>query len=90
MDIQKRYDDLLTNRLEQVIDAGCVFVLKAELRRWYGKQKIAARTYRDLERRWQELTEGELGQLKCVRTSAGFHLIPEEWIRPIVSETDED
>lgn len=89
-DIPKRYHDLLTTRLEQVLDAGHAFILKEELRRWYGKQKIAARTYRDLEARWQELTEDESGQLMRVSTPSGFHLLAEHSLQPISKEVDED
>lgn len=46
--MEKRHDDVLNARLESVMTAGVAHVLWKELYLWYGVQKIAARTIRDL------------------------------------------
>ncbi|MGV8891638.1 MAG: hypothetical protein ACOH2K_01530 [Burkholderiaceae bacterium] len=83
--MQKRHDDELINRLEQILTEGCVYISWNELYLWYGMQKLAAGTYRDLTMRWQEISDGktmtdgtELGDLVFVQSptknSPGIYL----------------
>jgi hypothetical protein len=58
--MRKEHDYELTRRLEKIITDGCVFVSWNELYLWYGMQKLAAGTYRDLANRWSEISEGYL------------------------------
>lgn len=88
--MQKRHDDLLTARLENVLDAGVAHILWSELYRWYGVQKIAARTIRDLKQRWIDLTGGELGSLMQVRGMDGIFLMAETSISPVYEASDEE
>jgi hypothetical protein len=77
MGMERHHSDILTSRLETVMDEGCAHVLFSELYRWYGRQKLAARTWRDLEERWQEISEGELGPLYRIKVKGarGFFLL---------------
>ena len=75
--MEKRHQDSLSNRLEEVALNGCAHVTLEELYRWYDVQKIAARTYRDLEIRWQELSEGKRGRLMRVAGRGGVFLFGE-------------
>ena len=94
MRIDKRHSDILTNRLEHILDAGCVHILWNELYRWYGVRKIAARTYRDIADRWQEVSEGLIlhgrrpafGSLKMVKGGDGVYLFAEKTIKPLGAE----
>lgn len=86
--MDKRHDNELTTRLEKILTDGSVFISWNELYHWYGVQKLAAGTFRDLENRWQELSEDKqitrngkkvgLGTLACVqapsRYTAGVYL----------------
>ena len=84
----KRHAETLRNRLERVLDAGCAHILRTELYRWYEVKKIAAGTYRDLEERWQEVSEGEHGDLKTVKGEGGIYLFAEKAIKAL-GEGDE-
>ena len=53
--MDRRYDDILTARLEDAIHNGCAHITWEELYLWYGKKKLAARTWRDLDRRLKEI-----------------------------------
>jgi hypothetical protein len=81
--MEKRHDELLTTLLETVLNAGVAHVLWAELYRWYGTQKIAARTRRDLAQRWSEISEDKYGELQQVVGRDGIFLMPAEWVQPV-------
>lgn len=82
--MEKRHDDLLSARLESVMTAGVSHVLWTELYLWYGVQKIAARTLRDIIARWDELSRGEHGRLMQIQGSGGIFLTAEKYIEPMV------
>lgn len=84
--MEKRHSDTLTNRLEHVLDGGCVYILWNELRRWYEVKKVAAGTYRDIAERWNELSEGKDGPLQTVQGYEGFYLFAKGAISPFPSE----
>ena len=72
--MDKRHDDMLTSRLEEIVTKGCTYVAWNELYLWYGVAKLAARTYRDLAERWDEIMEAqglELGKLAFVQSPWG-------------------
>lgn len=92
--MDKRQDDILTSRLEEILTSGCTFISWNELYVWYGVQKLAAGTYRDLAMRWDELSSGRikddgspLGSLVFVqspmRPSPGMHLFGSEMPIPV-------
>ena len=69
--MEKRHDDQLTNRLEEIITVGSTFIHWNELYLWYGVKAIAAGTYRDLSSRWDDITaeyEIDLGKLMLVQS----------------------
>jgi hypothetical protein len=76
--MEKRHQDSLTNRLEDALLNGCSHISWAELYQWYDVQKIAARTYRDLEVRWQDLTEGNAGRLMKIEGRGGIYIYGEK------------
>lgn len=86
--MQKRHDEILTNRLEKVLDAGSAHILWTELYRWYDAKKLAINTYRDLLSRWQEISDGKYGDLKYVEGSGGVFLFAESNIESITSKTE--
>lgn len=70
--MDKRHDELLTSRLEEILTRGSTFISWNELYLWYGVSKLAARTYRDLATRWDELAAAQdlesLGKLAFVQS----------------------
>ncbi len=75
--MEKRHQDSLTNRLEDAFLNGCSHISWNELYQWYGVQKIAARTHRDLETRWQDVTENEVGRLMKIEGRGGIFIFGE-------------
>lgn len=74
--MERRHDEELTSRLEEIVTKGCTYISWNELYVWYNVQKIAARTYRDLSNRWDQLTEGmntdrPLGSLAFIQSPMG-------------------
>lgn len=96
--MDKRHDELLTSRLEEIVTKGCTSIAWNELYLWYGVQKLAARTYRDLAERWDEIATANdlerLGKLAFVQSpwsrggSACIHLFGSE-MPQVVNDYDE-
>ncbi|MEQ8744112.1 hypothetical protein [Parasphingorhabdus sp.] len=84
--MQKRHDNLLTARLEHVVDAGVAHILWNELYTWYDVKKIAAGTYRDLNQRWDEITDGDEGRLMKIEGAGGIFLAAENEVMPLFEE----
>lgn len=76
--MEKRHQDLLTSRLEEALLNGVSHLTWTELYCWYGVQKIAARTYRDLDERWQALSEGKVGALMKIEGRGGMFVFGEK------------
>ena len=73
--MERRHDELLTARLEDAMLNGCSHITWNELYQWYDVQKLAANTWRDLKKRWEEVTEGrKAGPLKMVEGRGGMFL----------------
>lgn len=81
--MDKRHQDSLTSRLEDAYCNGCSHISWSELYHWYDVQKIAARTYRDLENRWQALTDGQRGRLMKVEGRGGIFVFGDSSARPV-------
>lgn len=73
--LDKRHSDCLTSRLEDAYLNGCSHITSKELYLWYGIQRIAAQTCRDLEERWQKVSKGEKGQLMQIKGRAGIFIV---------------
>jgi hypothetical protein len=87
--MEKRHNDLLANLLETVHDEGCAHVFRSSLLRWYEKQRLGIRVWRDIEEHWQELTGGEAGSLMKLSGAAGYFLLREDRM-VAVGESDEE
>jgi len=66
--MERRHEELLTARLEEAMLNGYSRLTWQELYHWYGMEKLAAGTYRDLAKRWRELTSRKRGPLMMVRS----------------------
>ena len=84
--MESRHEATLTNRLEAAIDIGYAHLSWGELYRWYDTKKIAAGTYRDLAKRWKEVSGGKLGELKRIECQDGIMILPETYIKPVFIE----
>jgi hypothetical protein len=80
--MEKRHSDTLTDRLECIVDAGCVQIGWNELYRWYEVKRVSAGTWRDLAERWQEVSRSK-SVLKKVESPQGIYLFDEKEIRPL-------
>lgn len=81
--MERRHTDLVMNRLEDAAINGCAHITWNELYCWYGVERIAARTYRDLVERWQEITGGENGELMKVEGRGGIFIFGSEHSKPV-------
>ena len=94
--MERRYEDILTCRMEDIFTKGAAFISWNELYLWYGVQKLAARTYRDLSERWDEVItqrgarKTDLGKLMFVqsawRPSPGIFIFAEKMAQPVCDE----
>ena len=75
--MDRRHQDSLLNRLEEAWLNGVSHITWEELYLWYGVEKIAARTYRDLEDRWTALTDDKSGRLMRVDGRGGMFIFGE-------------
>lgn len=81
--MDRRHQDQLMNRLEDAWLHGITHITWEELYLWYGVQKIAARTFRDLDERWRTLTESEQGPLMKIEGRAGIFLTGEKYVKKV-------
>jgi len=81
--MEKRHQDLLTTRLEDAAKNGCSHVTWNELYHWYGVQRLAAGTWRDIVNRWAEITEGNFGGLMVVEGRGGYFLLGEKALQRV-------
>ena len=72
------------------MDEGCGHVLRSELLRWYDKQRLGVRVWRDIEEHWQELSDGEAGPLMKLRGAGGFFLLRGNSVVPVAEDGDEE
>ncbi len=76
--MNKRLENILTERLESIFHNGSCFVSWSELYYWYGTQRITKKDYADLETRFQEIDDnikrgdksGGKIKLMCITTTA--------------------
>lgn len=73
--MEKRHDNSLTRRLEEVADRGSAYINWYELYRWYGTKRIGRRTYQDLLGRWREVCEDNDADLYFADGCNGAFLI---------------
>jgi predicted P-loop ATPase len=59
--MNKRHEDQLWARLDQLYANGTTFITLGEMYHWYNADRIAKTPWRDIKRRWEELLE-EKGQ----------------------------
>jgi hypothetical protein len=55
--MQKRHDDQLWSRLDELYSNGSTFISFGELYHWYNVKRIAKTPWRDIKGRWQELLD---------------------------------
>ncbi len=79
--MERRYDEILTTRLEDAVLNGCTHITWTELYRWYGVEKIAARTYRDLHQRFIELKS--TAKPEMIEGRGGIYLFDSNRSRPV-------
>ncbi len=84
--MERRFDELLTARLEDALLNGCTHITWSEVYHWYGIERLAAGTERDLNNRWLELTQKKRGRLMMVRGRDGMFLFGEKDSRPVYKE----
>jgi hypothetical protein len=72
--MERRYDDILTARLEDAIYNGCTHITWNELYLWFNVQKIAAGTYRDLNERLAELATSKSPKPMMVEGRGGIYV----------------
>lgn len=81
--MERRHEEILTTKLEEVIDIGFSHLPWGQLYRWYEVKKLAAGTYRDLERRWQEVSRGQSGKLNYVEAHEGLLVFAEKAVKSL-------
>ena len=91
--MQIRHEELLTSRLEEAVLHGGVRITWDEMYLWYGVQKIAAGTWRDMARRWEKVVESvkatkipewtDPGKLMRTHDRAGFFIFGDKRVRQV-------
>ena len=83
--MNKRHQDLLTNLLEKAYFAGIAYVTWNEIYHWYNIARLGALTRRDLEDRWEDISQGMAGRLMAIEQKDGV-LFAEGSVRPVVND----
>lgn len=88
--MNKLHQNLLTARLEDAHLNGCSHITWDEIYYWYDVQKIAAGTRRDLQNRWDDITDGEHGRLMQIEGRGGIFIFGEKKPEPVYPDTGTD
>lgn len=59
----------------------------SELCHWYGVQKLMAGTWRDLQNRWEDLTDGEKGPLMKINGNDRIYIFGKDTAQVVFEET---
>jgi hypothetical protein len=98
MSMEKRFAAEIKSRFEQIEDFGFATLRSAELKRWYGRERLGKGVWRDIEDRWLEM-EFEVpllvGIIETGWTLAwgkGLKAADDSWLRPVgeFAQRDED
>ena len=84
--MNKRHQDLLTNLLEKAYFAGIAYVTWNEIYHWYNITRLGALTRRDLEDRWEDISQGMAGRLMAIEQKDCVFLFAERSVRPVVND----
>ena len=73
--MQKRHDDLLTQRIDEVVNRGVTYIAWWELNFWYDAKRISKNIWRDLRERFMEAASDDnavSGCMSCPKVSPSF------------------
>ena len=76
--MNKRHQDLLTNLLEKAYFAGIAHVTWNEIYHWYNITRLGTLTRRDLQDRWDDISQGMAGRLMAIEQKDGVFLFAEK------------
>jgi hypothetical protein len=89
--MQKRHDDLLTARIEEVAHKGWSYITWWEAYLWYDQKKLAKNFWRDLKSRFEETNQKKDGlELHLYEDHGGVLLINGSGLNPISSKIGDD
>ena len=88
-EMNRRHQDLLTTLLEKAYLNGVAYISWNELYLWYNITRLGAVTRRDLEDRWEDISQGKVGRLVRIDREEGMFLFGEQAARPMIAESDE-
>ena len=84
--VERRHNEELTLRLETVADVGHARVARTELQRWYGIQRVASKTRRDIVERWHDVAGDEKRELLCIERADSFLLVDGGSLKSLTKE----
>lgn len=87
--MDKRHQNALTSRLEDALLNGCSHITWNELYCWYDVQKLAARTWRDLQTRWEDVSGSE-SRLMKIDGRGGIFIYDENRGQPVYPDISAD
>ena len=87
--MEKRHDDLLTTRIEEVTAKGWSFIAWWEAYLWTGQKKLGKNFWRDLKRRFDERNKANT-ELYIYQNGEGVLLIHGTELTPISSKIGSD
>ena len=84
--MNKRHQDLLNNLLEKAYFAGIGYVSWNEIYHWYNITRLGVLTRRNLQDRWEDISQGMAGRLLAIEQNDGLFLFGEKSVRPVVND----
>lgn len=87
--MQTRHLSSLMEILDAVKDVGFGEIRKSALRAWYSRERITKPVWRDLQEKWQEISDdplfiGELEGSYALIFGAGLSAAEDAWYQPLV------
>jgi len=87
--MQTRHVNSLMEVLEDVRDVGFSEIRKSALRAWYSRERITKPVWRDIQEKWEEVSDdplfiGELEGSYALIIGAGLEASANAWYQPLI------
>jgi hypothetical protein len=87
--MERRHEELLMQRVEEVAWYGVAKIMKWELKAWYKKERLAKTVWRDIKERFDAI-DGQGWDLFCYETDESLILIHEDNLKRLSEKMKED
>ena len=88
--MEKRHNDELMHRIDEVANLGVSAIKWWEIRLWYNRERIGKTIWRDLKARFDEAAEDSNAELWIYESEESVTLVHSDLLKPITDKMGEE